>query len=349
MNIAEIDKNFAVQTEINKTDIRYYDALEEPFRIYGVYYHEGKFRRLPEEVAETVSPGVLRLHSHTAGGRLRFRTNSPYIAIVAEMPAIGKMAHFALSGSAGFDLYTGNIYTTTFKPPFAIQGGYKTLKELGGARMRDITIHLPLYSEITKLYIGLQEDAVLEAPKPYTYETPIVYYGSSITQGGCASRPGMAYENIVSRRLDVDHINLGFSGSAKGEPEIADYISGLNMSVFVYDYDHNSPSMEHYRETYEPMFRKIRDANPDLPILCMGRPQYYLNDNIRQRLEVIQETVENSRARGDKNVWMLTGPELMAMTEGEGNVDGCHPTDLGFLSMAKAVADVLEPILQKKG
>ena len=345
MNIAEIDKNFAVQTEINKTDIRYYDVLEDPFRIHGVYYHEGKFRRLPEEVAKTVSDGVLRLHSHTAGGRLRFRTNSPYVAIVAEMPIIGKMAHFALSGSAGFDIYTGNVYTTTFIPPFAIQGGYKSLKELGSTQMRDITIHFPLYSEITKLYIGLQENAVVEAPKPYTYEVPIVYYGSSITQGGCASRPGMAYENILSRRMDADHINLGFSGSARGEREIADYISSLNMSMFVYDYDHNSPSIEHYRETYEPMFRKIRDANPDLPIICMGRPQYYLNDNIRQRLEIIEQTVENSRARGDDKVWMITGPELMSLTDGEGNVDGCHPTDLGFLSMANALEKMMKTIL----
>jgi len=345
MDISQIDKNFAVQIEINKTDIRYYDVLEEPFRIYGVYYHEGKFRRLPEEVAKTVSDGVLRLHSHTAGGRVRFRTDSPYIAIVAEMPIIGKMAHFALTGSAGFDLYVGTRYTKTFIPPFAIKGGFKSVAELGAAQMRDITIDFPLYSEITKLYIGLQEGAVLEAPKPYAVETPIVYYGSSITQGGCASRPGMTYESILSRRLDANHINLGFSGNAKGEPEIADYISGLNMSMFVYDYDHNSPSMEHYRETYEPMFRRIRDANPDLPIICMGRPQYYLNDNIRQRLAVIEQTVENSRARGDDKVWMITGPELMALTDGEGHVDGCHPTDLGFLSMANALEKLMKTIL----
>lgn len=345
MNISEIDKNFAVVTEINKPDIRYIDVREDPFKIYGVYYRDGKFRRLPEEVAKTVSPGVLRLHSHTAGGRVRFCTNSPYIAIVAEMPTVGKMAHFALTGSAGFDVYDGNRYLKTFVPPFGIKGGYKSVVELGEVQMRDITIHFPLYSEITELYIGLSESAVLEAPKPYTHEVPIVYYGSSITQGGCASRPGMAYENILSRRLDTDHINLGFSGNAKGEPEIAEYISGLTMSVFVYDYDHNSPSMEHYRQTHEPMFRKIRDANPDLPIICMGRPQYYLNDNIRQRLEVIQTTVENSRARGDSKVWMITGPELMALTDGEGNVDGCHPTDLGFLSMAKCLGDLLETIL----
>ena len=345
MNISEIDKNFAVVTEINKPDVCFRNVLEEPFKIYGVYYKDGKFRRLPEEVAQTVSPGVLRLHSHTAGGRVKFRTDSSYLAIIAKMPVIGKMAHFALTGSAGFDIYDGTRYLKTFVPPFGIKGGFQSVTELGSAQMRDITIHFPLYSEITELYIGISESAVLEAPKPYTHEVPIVYYGSSITQGGCASRPGMAYENILSRRLDADHINLGFSGNAKGEPEIAQYISGLKMSVFVYDYDHNSPSMEHYRETYEPMFREIRDANPDLPIVCMGRPQYYLNENIRMRLEHIRATVENSRARGDNKVWMLTGPELMALAGGEGHVDACHPTDLGFMSMANALGDLLEKIM----
>ena len=345
MDISQIDTNFAVVTEINKPDICFHSVLEAPFRIYGVYYHEGKFRRLPEEVAKTVSDGVLRLHSHTAGGRVRFRTDSSYIAIIAKMPVIGKMAHFALTGSAGFDIYDGTRYLKTFVPPFGISGGFQSVADLGGAQMRDITIHFPLYSEIEELYIGISEGATLEAPKPYTYEVPIVYYGSSITQGGCASRPGMAYENILSRRLDADHINLGFSGNAKGESEIAQYISGLKMSVFVYDYDHNSPSMEHYRETYEPMFRKIRDANPDLPIICMGRPQYYLNENIRMRLEHIRSTVENSRARGDDKVWMITGPELMALAGGEGHVDACHPTDLGFMSMANALEELLKKII----
>lgn len=345
MNISEIDKNFAVVTEINKPDICFRNVLEDPFKVYGVYYYEGKFRRLPEEIAQTVSPGVLRLHSHTAGGRVRFRTDSSYIAIIAKMPVIGKMAHFALTGSAGFDIYDGTRYLKTFVPPFGISGGFQSVADLGGAQMRDITIHFPLYSEIEELYIGISEAATLEAPKPYTHEVPIVYYGSSITQGGCASRPGMAYENILSRRLNADHINLGFSGNAKGEPEIAEYISKLNMSVFVYDYDHNAPTLEHYKATYEPMFRKVRDANPDLPIVCMGRPQYYMTENIKQRIEVIRETVENSRARGDDKVWMITGPELMAMTEGDGHVDGCHPTDLGFMSMAKALGDLLETIL----
>ena len=344
-NIAAIDANFKVETQIEKTDIRFYNVLEEPFQVYGVFYQDGKFRRLPESVAQTVSPSVLRLHSHTAGGRIRFRTNSPYVAISAKMPTVGKMPHFALTGSVGFDLYEGQRHRKCLAPPFAVKDGYEGVIELGDSQMRDITIFMPTYSEVTQLYIGLRDQAVLEPPKPYTHETPIVYYGSSITQGGCASRPGMAYESIVSRRLDTDYINLGFSGSAKGEPEIAQYIKSLKMSVFVYDYDHNAPTMEHYQKTHEAMFRTIRDANPELPIVCMSRPQYYVTPVVQQRMDIMRTTVENSRARGDNKVWMLTGPELMALTDGEGLVDGCHPTHLGFFSIAKAVGDLLATII----
>ena len=115
--------------------------------------------------------------------------------------------------------------------------------------------------------------------------------------------------------------------------------------MFVMDYDHNSPSFEHLQQTHERMFRAIRDANPDLPIICMSRPQYYVTPNVQRRIEIIRTTVENSRARGDEKVWMLTGQQLMEMTEGEGLVDGCHPTDLGFFSMGQVLSDLLKTIL----
>ena len=345
MAIEKIDPNFKVETEIQKDDIRFYNVLEEPFRVYGVYFEDGMFRRLPERVAETVSEGVLRIHNHTAGGRVRFRTNSPYIAISVDTPVVGKMPHFAMTGSSGFDLYEGKRCCGSFVPPFNYSNGYESVLDLGSQEMRDITIHFPLYCRISRLHIGLSDQATVESPKPYRCETPIVYYGSSTTQGGCASRPGMAYPNIVSRRVDVDHINLGFSGNGKGEPEITDYIKELKMSAFVMDYDHNSPSFEHLQQTHERMFRAIRDANPDLPINCMSRPQYYVTPNVQRRIEIIRTTVENSRARGDEKVWMLTGQQLMEMTEGEGLVDGCHPTDLGFFSMGKVLSDLLKTIL----
>ena len=347
-NIAQLDSNFKVDTKINKDDIRFYDIKTAPFQIYGVTYENGKFRRLPEAVAKRVNDRVAILHACTAGGRVRFRTDSPYIAICAKMPDIRRHSHFALTGSAGFDLYLwdeGERYVKTFMPPYGMEGGYESVIELPYTDMRDYTINFPLYSEVSELYVGISDCASILAPRQYTIEKPVVYYGSSITQGGCASRPGRSYESILSRRFDMNYINLGFTGNARGEDEIAEYIRDLDMTAFVYDYDHNAPTLSHLEETHERMFKIIRQKNPKLPIIMMSRPKYYLTEEESRRLAVIQKTFHNAKARGDDNVYLLDGRTLMKMAENEGTVDGTHPNDFGFASMAMALGDVLEKIL----
>ena len=345
-NISLIDSNFKVESQIKESDIRFYNVLNAPFHIYGVSYENGKFRRLPEKVAKTVSDGVFSLHTHTAGGRVRFKTDSLYVAIYAKMSDVGKMPHFALTGSAGFDLYANNDYISTFVVPFNINDGYESIIYFQSREMREITINFPLYSSVKELFIGIQDQSEFCAPQPYGREKPIVYYGSSITQGGCASRPGMSYESIVSRRINADYINLGFSGSAKGEDEIAEYISNLEMSCFVYDYDHNSPTVEHLRNTHEKMFKRIRQNNRDLPIVIMSRPKFHLTNEEELRLNVIRKTFHNAVENGDKNVYLIEGVKLMEMAGNDGTVDNCHPTDFGFASMAKVVGDALEKILK---
>lgn len=348
-NITLVDSNFKVNTKLDEKDISFYDVNQPPFEIYGVFHDSGKYRRLPESVAKTVNDGVWRLHAHTAGGRVCFKTDSPYVAIHAEMSGICKMSHFALTGSAGFDLYVGREpgkYIATFVPPFDVEDGYESIIRFDSSEMRDITINFPLFSEVCNLYVGVSDKAVVSAPDPYKFRTPVVYYGSSITHGGCASRPGMAYESIVSRRLDVDYINLGFSGSARAEDEIADYISKLNMSVFVYDYDHNAPTTEHLENTHEKMFRVIREAHPDLPVVLLSRPKFSLNEEEETRLGIIRKTYNNAVESSDKNVYLIDGRTLMKMAGEEGTVDSCHPNDLGFMSMADAVGDMLEKILR---
>ncbi len=347
-DISEIDKNLAVETSISREGLHFYDAEWEPFQIYGIYKEDGMFRRMPEAVAEQVSPGVLHLHTNTAGGRVRFVTDSPYVAIKTEYEP-GKMPHFALTGSAGFDMYTecdGDVrYKGTFTPPFIVSDGYESVLDFTESRERIIAINFPLYSSVSKLYIGLKEGAVLKAAPAYRIEKPVVYYGSSITQGGCASRPGSSYQSILSRRLNCDYINLGFSGSAKGEDAMVDYIKGLDMSAFVMDYDHNAPSIEHLRATHSKMFHEIRQAQPDLPIIIMPRPKYYLEEAEKERLEIIQNTYLTAKAKGDLNVYFISGAKLMEKALDEGTVDGCHPTDFGFHSMACAVEEVLREIL----
>ncbi len=348
-DMSSIDSNFKVQTNFSKPDLKLYDVKQAPFSIHGVQFENGQFRRMPEAVAKSVSERVQVLHAHTAGGRVRFRTDSAYVTIHAKMPDVGKMPHFALSGSAGFDLYERvngeEVFRLPFLPQFTITDSLDGLHECGESGvMREFTINFPLYSAVSELYIGLQESAVVLPPTPYADRLPIVYYGSSITQGACASRPGRCYESIIERRLHIDYINLGFSGSAKGEDAMIDYLASLPMSVFVCDYDYNSDSAAHLADTHEKLVRAVRRQHPDVPIVMMTRPKLRLTAEEQKRREVIETTFANAKAAGDTDVHLLTGDQLMAMAGPEGTVEGVHPTDLGFASMALAVGDLLEKI-----
>ena len=343
-DITKVDTNFAVSTSIEKDDIKFYSIDEEPFKIYGVFKENGKYRRMPEAVAKTVSERVHILHTKTAGGRVKFVTDSSYVAISAKVGEFFRTSHGVFTNTAGFDMYADNRFIKSFVPPFEMVDGYESVLELGERKMREITINFPNYAAVSELYIGLQEDAIIKEAKPYKNEKPIVYYGSSITQGGCASRPGMSYEAIIARELNYDFVNLGFSGNAKAEDEIADYIADLDMSLFVYDYDHNAPSVEHLRNTHERMFKKVRAKHPDLPIIIMPRPKYYLNEEEIVKRDIIKATYENAVAAGDKNVYFIDGKELMALCKDNGTVDNGHPTDFGFNSMAREVMKVIEKI-----
>ncbi len=343
-DISKIDKNFEVKSQIDKKDIKFYKIDEAPFKVYGVFKENGKYRRMPEDAARKVSYGVYALHTNTAGGRVRFVTDSPYIAINAVMDDLGKMSHFPLTGSVGFDMYADNYYVKTFVPPFDIRCSYEDVFEFDEQKRREVTINFPLYSNVTELYIGLQEGSALTEAKPYKNTKPIVYYGSSITQGGCASRPGMSYQTIVSGIFDYDYINLGFSGGALAEDEIAEYIKNLDMSVFVYDYDHNAPTTEHLERTHEKMFKLIREKHPFLPVIMMSRPKLFLTDEEKVRRSIIEATYHNALSAGDKNVYFLDGEALTELCKDSGTVDNCHPTDFGFASMAKALSEVLVKI-----
>ncbi|MBR2471083.1 MAG: hypothetical protein IKB55_00215, partial [Clostridia bacterium] len=323
-DISKVDSNFKIEKRINRDDIEFHKVDEAPFKIYGIFKENGAYKRLPESIAKTVNEGVYNLHARTAGGRLKFVTDSPYIAIHASMNGICKMCHFAFTGSIAFDLYADNNYVQTFIPPFEIEDGYESIIDMGEKKLREITINFPLYSGVNDLYIGLQEGSLIAEAAPYKNKKPIVYYGSSITQGGCASRPGMSYQAIISRTFNYDYINLGFSGSAKAEPAIAEYIANLDMSAFVYDYDYNSPTTEHLKESHERAFKIIREKNPELPVIIMSRPKHILTEEEQERRNIIETTYKNAVAAGDKNVYFLDGAALTELCKENGTVDNCH-------------------------
>lgn len=344
--LSDIDKNFAIDTSINRDNIAFHTLPTDEIQLFGVFREGEKFRRLPEEVAKTVSEGVHFLHANTAGGRIRFKTDSRYVALYASLPFVCQWANASLCGIAGFDIYADGEYVRSYVPDYTHPEELRGIVDFEDKRMRNITINMPLYSDVGEVHVGLEDDCALSAPDPYKIDVPIVFYGSSITQGGCASRPGNAYQGFVSRALDADYINLGFSGNAKGEDEIADYVKGLKMSAFVYDYDFNAPDLAHLTSTHERMFLRVREANPTLPIIIMSKPKYKLAEADQARRDTIFKTYENALARGDENVYFISGTDLMEQCLMEGTVDGTHPNDLGFYSMASKLIPLLRDILK---
>ena len=335
-----------IETKLEREGLVFYDIDDTPFRIHGVFREGTRYVRMPTAVAKTVSDGVGNLCAHTTGGRVRFITDSPYIAISIRVPSFSRFPFFPLSGTVGCDLYGGTRYFGTLFPPLDVVNAYESVVDIHDPAEREYTVNMPLYSVVEKLYIGIKEGSVLRAAPDYAVTKPIVYYGSSITHGGCATRPGCNYENTIGRMIDCDYINLGFAGCARGEEEIARYIAGLDMTAFVYDYDHNAPTPEHYRETHERMFRIIREAQPTLPIIMMTRPKYHLNEEERERINIMLTTYANAIAAGDRNVYCIRGPQLLSEDIRENAlVDNCHPTDGGFTSIAKVLGGHLREIL----
>lgn len=353
-NISDVDRNFVISTGMKRDDIRFFDARNDPFRLYGLMFENGRFCRMTNSAAKNVSDAVFRLNRNTAGGRVRFVTDSEYVAISAKMDNIGRMSHFSLTGSAGFDLLYSKdsngdlLYKKAFVPPYDMKDGYESVIDFDSRKKRVVEINFPLYSDLISLNIGLCADCVLEKAPDYKIDKPVVYYGSSITQGACASSPGKTYQSIISVMLDCDYLNLGFSGSAKGEQAMADYIKNLEMSALVLDYDYNAPTIQDLTETHEKMFITIRKAQPDLPIVILSRPKCLLNEEDICRFNVIKKTYDNAVCFGDKNVYLLSGSYLMNdLTGNEGLVDDIHPTDVGFMSIARNLGNLLKEIILK--
>ena len=341
--IEKIDPNFQVGATLGRDDLHFYPVEQPPFSVHGLMREDGQFVRMPKKVAETVNDGVAALYKHTAGGRVRFATDASSIAISVTYGEISRMSHFTLTGCAGFDLYADGRYIKTYIPPYDVQTHFESVLPIPGEpAMRQITLEFPAYSGVKFLSVGLPQGCRLEAAKPYLHVLPVVYYGSSITQGGCASRPGNTYQAILARELDTDYLNLGFSGNAKGETAMARYIASLPMRVFVMDYDHNAPNAEHLKATHEPFFQIIREKQPDLPVIFISRPAAYLSDEEMRMREIIRTTWWNAVKAGDKRVTFIDGSTFFTGRGGDScTVDACHPNDLGFMAMATDILPTL--------
>ncbi|MBQ4563280.1 MAG: hypothetical protein IJA58_02235 [Lachnospiraceae bacterium] len=358
-NYINIDQNMVVNTTNEDVPIEWHDVRNAPFSIYGLYQPETEpfFHRLPMEVGEATSPGVDKLQRESAGGRIRFSTDSPYIAVRAKYRAVGRSSHLTLVSTTGYDLYIdgefGSRYVREFRMPYDMVDSYEQVVELGAEVFRSYTLNMPVHACVESLEIGVKPGARLSEGRKYREFDPVVIYGSSIVHGTAASRPGNIYPSMISRMLNVDVQNLGFSGKAKGEQALAEYMATLPMSVFVCDYDHNAPTVEHLAATHYPLYETIRAKNPDLPYIMISRPNYWtcirVQPEILKRRDVVMSSYLKARQAGDENVYFIDGMSFFhGANQYEYTMDAIHPNDAGFLCMAENIATVIRHILEKE-
>ncbi len=330
----------------------------KPLRLSGFPWFEVEhcYRRLPLKPQDALPAAVNSLANHTAGGQVAFTTDSRAVWLRAWMQSGAGHDHMPQTGGAGFDLYLGEpgqqrFYSVTRFDVHANAYEY-LLYDVKEAQRRTFTINFPLYRAVIQVAVGLERKARLWAPPPWSDRRPIVIYGTSITQGGCASRPGMAYTNILSRRLNRQVINLGFSGSGNAEQEVARSIAKIkNPAMFVVDCEANC-GLASMKERLANFLEILRAPHKAAPILLVSRIRFardVLNgDKGRKAAARFQrQLVERLRAAGDRNVHFLDGKTLLGAGFDECTVDGVHATDLGFMRMADKMTPVIAGILRK--
>lgn len=341
--------------KIQETDAKFYNVRTVPFKIYGLVDPMNTYNRLPKDIAATISGDVACHAKATTGVRVRFNTDSKYVGIRAKFAHhVLPCPHVTRLNETGFDIYVEedgvDIYKGSYYPPKDGFDGYEGIKHFDDNKMRCITIYFPIGNEVLDFEVALEPTAKVEEPNPYKYEKPVVFYGSSITHGFAASRPGTTYVNRIGRMLKTDIMNFGFSGSAKGEPNLAEYLAKLNMSVFVLDYDYNAPTVEHLINTHYNFYETIRKAHPDLPIVFVTKPDAYkfTAEFDLARKDVIMKNYLTARENGDKNVYFIDGNSFFVGGDRmDYTVDGCHPNDAGEKRMADYIGAVVGELLKK--
>ncbi len=330
---------------------RYYSPREAPFQIYGLYNPctEDSYKRIPDDVAHATSEMVEMFYKCTTGGRVRFATNSSYVIIRARTNQKKSNFHCTPLMESGFDLYIDGQNGSRYAGPFMFDTDqyreYESRIELPEGT-KELTINMPLFGTVLDLEIGLDSMALVWEHSPYRNEKPIVFYGSSITHGAVASRPGLCYENRISRRFNCDFTNLGFSGGAKGEETIATYMSTLSMCAFVSDYDANAPDAEHLRNTHYRLYEIIREKHPDIPYFMVTRPAFYFGNARPEHRDIIMTHYLKACDAGDRNVYFIDGSTFFVADDGNDcTTDLSHPNDIGFYRMAEKIGHVIGHVM----
>ena len=333
--------------------VSYYDGADFPLFGKAGDATEGRYGRLPASLKGVCREPVWYLGQQSAGLYIRFRSDSPFIKAKWVSSFDNHMNHMTDTGVKGLDLYFLNGGTWRFAGSGRPQGkdNEATMVANMTREEREYMLYLSLYDGVDRLEIGIDENASIGFPE---IDSPrsgsqIVMYGTSILQGGCVSRPGMAHTSILGRRLDREVINLGFSGNALLDMEIAQLMAGVeNPALYVLDYAPNA-SAKDIAEKGEAFFRILRGAHPKTPVIFVEDPIFahaILDEQIRSEVaekNAAQKALyESLRRKGERHIYYVPAAQLIG-DDGEATVDGIHFTDLG----ASRYVETLLPVMKK--
>jgi hypothetical protein len=345
----------AAQAATKEDPIMWRDAATLTVEGRGWSDTKGFYDRLPAKAESIVIPSVWWLSMDSAGMVVRFVTDATEINVRWDLISSSlAMNHMAATGVSGVDLYIryqGKNWRWLAVGKPNEQHNEATLVSGLPAKMNEYSLYLPLYNGVSKVEIGVPEGAVINPAPARTRDVkPVLFYGTSITQGGCACRPGMAYTNIIGRKLDVPIINLGFSGNGRCEHDVADLLTELDPSVFVVD---SLPNMnaEWVEDRISYLLKVFHEKHPDTPVVMVEHPVFsgsYIwspgttaSDRFNKPFEKVYK--ENAPSWKGKLYYVKCGN--LYGDDSECTVDGIHPTDVGFMRMADTIAPVVKKAL----
>jgi hypothetical protein len=349
-DIAKFDPRMAVEKAVVTNGVKWIDGRFLPIegRVFDDVEHY--YDRLPSNVTTKVNGGVRSMKHHTAGMQFRFATDSKKL-VFKWVPYSGSLAmnHMPATGVSGIDIYKFDAASGKWR--YVKTGRISDAKggevSAGWTPGTPCLVNLPLYNGIKSFTLGIDTNATVSAlePRKSGVTKPVVFYGTSITHGGCCSRPGMSFVNIVGRDLDVPVINLGFSGSGKMELEMSEHLARIDASCYVLDCIWNM-NIGLVKSNYEPFIRNLRRLRPDTPIVMAEWCDVYCRPG-DARDAFMKDLYARLVAEGWKNLVYLP-KDKMYSGDLEGTVDGCHPNDLGMRSLADAFGGAVSEALGLK-
>ena len=329
--------------------IRYFDG--QSFAVTGRYHNEKNYTRFPQAYKDKLRKEVWNLGQNSAGISIRFRTDATEIKIRWTVSGNNIMDHMPYTGIKGVDLYAYVDNHWKYVSTGRIKGKKNdfTLVKTGEAVFREYLLNLPLYDGVDSLSIGINSSAEITLPveKHLIAKKPVVYYGSSIAQGGCASRPGMAFTNILARALDRSFINMGFSGNGTFDIAVGEAMCEIEASLYVIDCNPNTQTELIYDRAVE-LVKFLKKNKPEIPVLMVegfyhesGFDKPADSETEKKNIE-LQHAFKILKDSGIKRIYYKKGDDLIG-GDHEGTVDGVHPNDLGMMRIAEA----LEPAIKK--